>query len=285
MGRVGVWVSSRVWPADGAAAADAAAELEELGYQALWLGGTPPGTLEQPEAVLSVTSAMAVATGIASVWATPAATMAASYHRVAGAHPDRFLLGLGASHAPLVASLGQEYDKPLAKTSRFLDELDAARPPVPAEGRVLAALGPRMLMLAAERTAGAHPYLVPPEHTSLARETMGPGPLLAPEQKAVLETDPGRARDVGRPMVAMYLRMPNYASNLLRLGFTPDDLSQVSDRLVDALVVWGDEEAIARRVADHRDAGADHVCVQVLTGDQELPRAQWRALAPALLAS
>lgn len=283
VGRIGIWVSSAIWPQDPAASAEAAAELEGLGYQAFWLGGTPPGTLEVPEALLAATSTLAVATGIASVWVTPAQAVAAAYHRVSSAYPDRLLLGLGASHAPLVTRLGQEYRRPLAKTEEFLDELDAATPPVPPEGRALAALGPKMLRLAATRTAGAHPYLVTPEHSELAREVMGPGPLLAPEQKVVLETDPARAREIAGATVRRYLGMPNYTSNLLRLGFTEDDLSQVSDRLVDGLVAWGDEEAIARRVAEHYDAGADHVCVQVLASEPGLPMAQWRTLAPALV--
>ena len=166
--------------------------------------------------------------------------------------------------------------------TEFLDGLDAATPPVPPDGRALAALGPRMLALAAGRTAGAHPYLVTPEHTRQAREILGDGPLLAPEQKAVLETDPARARKLARGALNIYLQAPNYIANLLRLGFTEDDISQASDRLVDSLVVWGDETAIARRVAEHHAAGADHVCVQVVTGEPALPRSEWRTLAPAL---
>lgn len=283
VGRSGIWSNARAWPADAAAAADAAAELEQLGYQALWLGGSPAGTLEQPEGLLAATTSIAVATGIVSVWPQPAAVVAAAYHRVAAAHPGRFLLGLGASHAHLVEAGGQRYHRPYRKLVSFLDELDAASPPTPPSGRVLAALGPRALALAGERTAGAHPYLVTPEHTRRARDVLGPAPLLAPEQMAVLETDPSRAREVARSALGMYLRAPNYVANLLRLGFTEDDIQQASDRLVDALVAWGDEEAIAARVAEHLSAGADHVCVQALSGDPAtLPRAQWRALAPAL---
>ena len=152
---------------------------------------------------------------------------------------------------------------------------------VPASGRALAALGPRMLALAAARTAGAHPYLVTPAHTQRAREALGDRPLLAPEQKAVLETDPARAREVARSALHVYLQAPNYVSNLLRLGFTEDDIRHASDRLVDALVAWGDEKAIVRRVTEHHAAGADHVCVQVVTGEPALPRAEWRALAAA----
>lgn len=283
VGRIGVWCSSRVWPSDAGAVAEATAELESLGYRTLWLGMSPAVTLEQPESLLAATSALAVATGIVSVWDNPPAAVALAYHRVADTYPGRFLLGLGASHAHVVERKGGRYQHPLRKVTEFLDGLDDVVPPVPAGGRALAALGPRMLALAAARTAGAHPYLVTPEHTEQARRIMGDGPLLAPEQKAVLDTDPARAREVARGGLHLYLQAPNYVSNLLRLGFTEDDIWHASDRLVDALVVWGDEDTIARRVAEHHQAGADHVCVQVLTGEQALPRAQWRALAPALV--
>ena len=282
VGRIGIWCSSRIWPDDAGAVAEAASELEELGYQTLWLGMSPAGNLEQPEALLAGTSRLAVATGIISVWDAPPAVVAAGFHRVAGAHPGRFLLGLGASHAHVVERGGGTYERPYQKVTEFLDGLDAADPQVPAEGRALAALGPRMLALAGGRTAGAHPYLVTPDHTRQARGILGAHPLLAPEQMAVLETDAGRAREIARAALHMYLQAPNYVANLLRLGFTADDIGQASDRLVDALVVWGDEAAIARRVAEHHQAGADHVCVQVLTGEPALPRAQWRALAGAL---
>ena len=282
VGRVGTWSSSRIWPADPGAVADAASELEKLGYGALWLGGTPAGTLEMPEALLNATATMTVATGIVSVWLSPAAEVAAAYQRVAGAHPGRFLLGLGASHAPPVEAAGQRYHRPYQKLAGFLDGLDRASPPVPREGRVLAALGPRVLALARDRTAGAHPYLVTPEHSRRAREILGPGPLLAPEQKVILETDAGRARRIARACLHTYLQLPNYTASLLRLGFTEEDISRSSDRLVDGLVAWGDEEAVARRVAEHHQAGADHVCIHALTSERALPIAQWRALAPVL---
>ena len=281
VGRIGVWCSSRTWPADPAAAAEPAAELEELGYQALWLGMSA-GNLTLPEALLAATSRMAVATGIVSVWDAPPAVVAAGYQRISDAHPGRFLLGLGASHAHVVERGGGTYVRPYTRVAEFLDGLDAASPPVPAGGRALAALGPRMLALAGSRSGGAHPYLVTPEHTRRARKALGAGPLLAPEQMAVLETDPGRAREIARGALHIYLQAPNYVANLHRLGFTGDDIGGASDRLVDALVAWGDEEAVARRVAEHHEAGADHVCVQVLTGGPALPRAQWRALAAAL---
>lgn len=281
VGRIGVWCSSRIWPQDPGASSEAAAELEELGYQALWLG-ISASNLDLPEALLAATSWLAVATGIVSVWDSPPGVVAAAYHRVSDASPGRFLLGLGASHAHAVERGGGTYERPYRKVAEFLDGLDAAAPPVPADGRALAALGPRMLALAGSRTAGAHPYLVTPEHTRRAREILGDGPLLAPEQMVILDTDPASAREIARAALHIYLQAPNYVANLLRLGFTEDDIGQASDRLVDALVAWGDEAAIARRVAEHYHAGADHVCVQVLTGGPTPPRAGWRALAAAL---
>jgi probable F420-dependent oxidoreductase len=282
VGRIGVWCSSRIWPQDAGAVAESAAELEELGYQALWLGMFPAGNLERLEAPLGATSRMAVATGIVSIWDAPATVVAAGYHRVSAAYPGRFLLGLGASHAHVVERGGGTYARPYRKVAGFLDGLDAAAPPVPPGARALAALGPRMLALAGSRSAGAHPYLVTPGHTRRAREIIGHGPLLAPEQMVILETSPARARAIARGALQIYLRAPNYVTNLRRLGFSDDDIGAASDRLVDALVAWGDEEAVARRIAEHHDAGADHVCIQVLTGESALPRPQWRALAEAL---
>ena len=281
LGRTGIWSGARGWPEDPGEAREVAGELEQAGWRTLWLGMAAPD-LELPATVLAATSRLAVATGIVSVWSAPAAEVAAAYHRVAGRHPGRFLLGLGASHAHVVERLGQHYTRPYSKTAAFLDGLDAASPPVPRGGRALAALGPRMLTLAGERTAGAHPYLVTPEHTRQARELLGGEPLLAPEQMAVLETGQARAREIARAALHIYLQAPSYVASLLRLGFSQDDISQASDRLVDALVVWGDEAAVARRVAEHHQAGASHVCVQVLTGEPGLPRAQWQALAAAL---
>ena len=187
--------------------------------------------------------------------------------------------------APLIdAQEAGRYQKPLATTKAFLDGLDDAPQPVPADARVLAALGPKMLQLSADRTAGAHPYLVTPDHTKVARETLGDGPLLAPEQTAIFAADRDEARAVGTKWLKGYLAMPNYANNLLRSGFTEDDLTSVSDRLFDAIIAWGDEAAIAARVQEHLAAGADHVCVQVLDTDPKVyPREQWRRLAPALL--
>jgi len=280
LGRIGIW-SGQFW-GDRDAVLEAAAELEELGYGALWFPNGPDIFARAGE-LLGATRQIVVATGIASIWMHPASQAAAAHHALEAAHPGRFLLGLGVSHAHLVdrAEPGR-YAQPLAHMRAYLDALDAAPDPVPAGERVLAALGPRMLDLARDRGAGAHPYLVTPEHTRKARATLGEGRLLAPEQGVVLETDAARARAIARQHLARYLQAPNYVNNWLRLGFTPDDLADGgSDRLVDALVAWGDVDAIRERIAEHYRAGADHVCIQALTADpMALPRAQWRALAP-----
>jgi probable F420-dependent oxidoreductase len=269
LGTVGVWRHpSELTP-------EMAAEVEALGYGAIWLGGSPGGDLSVVENVLDETDRIAVATGIVNVWKDDAATIGADYHRITARHPGRFLLGLGIGHPEAT----QEYQRPYAKLVSYLDELDDLK--VPADGRVLAALGPRVLQLAAERTAGAHPYLVTPEHTRWARQILGEGPLLAPDQKVVLETDPERARAIARPRVEHpYLGLTNYLSNLRRLGFTDADFADGgSDALVDALVVHGDADALARGVTAHLDAGADHVAVQALGPD---PLPALRALARSL---
>jgi len=285
LGRVGLWVSSRLFPdVGGGETARVARELEELGIPALWLGGASPH-LELVSHLLQATHRLVVATGIVSVWTESAAKLAANVAPLASRHPDRFLLGVGVSHAPLVEGSGVRYLRPYEKMVAYLDELDAASPPVQKERRVLAALGPRMLRLAAKRAAGAHPYLVTPEHTRRARAILGSGPLLATEQKVVVETDPRRAREIGRAVVARYLQLPNYTNNLRWLGFTDEDLAgEGSDALVDALVAWGTPEDIETRVREHHDAGADHVAVQVLTTPDSagLPHEQWRLLAPVL---
>jgi probable F420-dependent oxidoreductase len=269
LGRIGFWRHP------SALTPEVVAEVEALGYGAIWLGGSPGGDLKVVDDLLDTTDHIAVATGIVNVWKDDAATIAADYHRIAARHPDRFLLGLGIGHPEAV----NEYQKPYATLVSYLDQLDELK--VPVEGRALAALGPRVLKLAAERTAGAHPYLVTPEHTRQARQIMGPGPLLAPEQKVVLETDPERARAIGRPRVAKpYLGLTNYVSNLRRLGWTDADLADGgSDALIDALAVHGDADALARGVTAHLDAGADHVAVQILARD---PLPTLRALAGSL---
>jgi probable F420-dependent oxidoreductase len=235
-------------------------------------------------ALLGATRRLVVATGIVNIWTNPAAMTAANYTKVAAAHPERVLLGLGVGHASFVErATGQRYARPYEKLTDYLDELDAIIPPVPKARRVLAALGPRMLALARGRAAGAHPYLVNPDHTRQAREILGQGPLLAPEQKVVLEADPAKARAIARESVGLYLRLPNYTNNLLRIGYTADDFADGgSNRLIDGLVAWGDTDTVLARVSEHHQAGADHVCIQVLTEDKTLPRAQWRTLATAL---
>ncbi len=282
LGRVGIWSSIRQWRDDGENK-EAVAELEELGYGALWIGGAH-GDLALVEALLDASRRLVLATGIVNVWLYPSAEVAEATARVEAAHPGRFLLGIGAGHAVSTEAAGQKYERPYGKVVAYLDGLDAAAHPVPEDRRALAALGPRVLELAAARTAGAHPYLVPPEHTQQAREVKGPDALLAPEQKVVLEADPERARAVARQNLAIYLRLPNYTNNLRRLGFGADDIAEPgSDRLVDALIAWGDVDAVVGRVRAHLDAGADHVCIQALTDSPgSPPRAAWRELAGAV---
>jgi probable F420-dependent oxidoreductase len=268
LGTVGIWRhASGLTP-------EVVAEVEALGYGAIWVGGSPPGDLCVIEHLLDTTDHIAVATGIVNVWKDDAATVGTSYHRITARHPGRFLLGLGIGHPEAT----QDYQQPYAKLVSYLDQLDDLK--VPAEGRVLAALGPKVLRLAAQRAAGAHPYLVTPEHTRWARQVLGDGPLLAPDQKVVLETDPERARTIGRPRLQPYLGLTNYLSNLRTLGWTDADFADGgSDALLDALIVHGDAEAIARGVTAHLDAGADHVAVQVLNPD---PLPALRALAGPL---
>jgi probable F420-dependent oxidoreductase len=280
IGRLGIWCGQPFWGVRGAVL-EAAAELEQLGYSALWYRNAP-GVFDLARDLLDATQRVAVATGIASIWTHPPLEAAAAHHALQQAHPGRFVLGLGVSHPHLVdRDEPGRYSKPIEKVRAYLDALDAAPDPVPAEQRVLAALGPRMLALARERSAGAHPYLVPVEHTRRARQVLGEGSLLAPEQGVVLETDPVRARSIARQHLAGYLQAPNYRNNWLRLGFTPDDFADGgSDRLVDELVAWGSLDDIRERIEEHYRAGADHICIQALTADPTaLPRAEWRALA------
>ncbi|BBY41943.1 LLM class F420-dependent oxidoreductase [Mycolicibacterium celeriflavum] len=283
MAGVGVW-SSQLRYGDQGEAAEAAAELEELGFTALWIPDVGGPVLDSVEHLLSSTKQAVIATGILNLWMHEPADVAARYASLTETHGERFLLGIGVSHAPLIDSREPGlYRKPLAATRAYLDGIDATPQPVPVGNRVLAALGPKMLELAATRSRGAHPYLVTPDHTRYAREQLGEGPLLMPEQTVLLTTDADEARALGTDWLRSYLALPNYANNLLRSGFTEDDVASVSDRLFNAIIAWGDEEAVLERVREHRDAGADHVCVQVLTADpQEFPRDQWRRLGAAL---
>jgi probable F420-dependent oxidoreductase len=281
---VGIW-SSQLRYGNAGQAAEAAAELDELGYTALWIPDVGGPVLDSVDNLLSATTKTTVATGILNLWMHEPADVSARYATLTETHGERFLLGIGVSHAPLIDSKEPGlYRKPLAATKNFLDGIDASADPVPPANRVLAALGPKMLELSRDRAAGAHPYLTTPEHTQRAREVLGQGPLLLPEQGAVLTDSRDEAREIGANFLKSYLALPNYANNLLRLGYTQNELDTVSDRLIDALIAWGDEDAVRRRVQEHLDAGADHVCVQVLTADpQEFPLPQWRRLAPALL--
>lgn len=280
---VGIW-SSQLRYGDASETADAAAELDELGFAALWIPDVGGPVFDAVGHLLAATKRTVIATGILNLWMHSAADVAQAYAALTSEHGDRFLLGIGVSHAPLIdAGQPGRYRKPLAATAVFLDALDATPRPVPTERRVLAALGPKMLALSASRARGAHPYLVTPEHTASARSTLGNGPLLLPEQTVILSDDADEARSIGTDWLRAYLAFPNYANNLLRSGFSEDDLAQVSDRLFDALIAWGDEDAITRRIAEHRAAGADHVCIQVLTADPtEFPRDQWRRIAAAV---
>jgi len=255
-GRYGIWAGgAQLTP-------ELATTIERLGYGAVWIGGSPPADLELPESLLAATDRLVVATGIVNMWGSPAPEVAASYLRIADRYPDRFLLGVGIGHPEAV----KEYKKPYATIVDYLDELDAGG--VPIAGRALAALGPKVLAVARDRTAGAHPYLTTPRHTAEARAILGDGPLLAPEQKVVLDTDVERARAIGREKVRNpYLKLTNYRNNLLREGFTEEDLDTASDAVVDALAIHGDAASVAAGLTAHLDAGADHVCAQVLVGD------------------
>ncbi|MEU1268930.1 LLM class F420-dependent oxidoreductase [Streptomyces sp. NPDC005799] len=279
VGRYGVWSAAlrSEDPSRRGELAEAAAELEQLGYGAVWLGGSSAPRHAAP--LLEATSTLTVGTSIQSIWQYEAAESAAGYAGLESSHPGRFVLGLGVSHA----KLADQYRRPYSALVAYLDALDEAG--VPADRRLLAALGPRSLELARDRAAGSIPYLVTPEHTAYAREILGESPLLAPELKVVLETDPARARAVSRDYLAMYLALPNYTNNFLRHGFTEEDLANGgSDRLVDAVFAWGDESTISARINAFFAAGADHVALQVVDGGarDHLPREAWRRLASLL---
>ncbi|WP_049580193.1 TIGR03620 family F420-dependent LLM class oxidoreductase [Streptomyces sp. SBT349] len=281
LGRVGIWTNALRpgSPSGGAEIADAARELDELGYGAIWLGGSP--AVEDTFPLLKATSRLLVATGILSVWQHEPDEVAARFAEANAAHDGRFVLGLGVSHAPLT----EGYRRPYTKMAAYLDALDAAETPVPAGRRVLAALGPRMLRLAAEHAGGAHPYLVTVDHTAAARETLGEGAALAPELKVVLDPDLTRARATARAYLSGYLELENYLNSLRRLGFTDDDFrGGGSDRLVHAVFALGDAEAVVPRVNAYLEAGADHVALQVVTENtgRDIPLPAYRTLATAL---
>jgi probable F420-dependent oxidoreductase len=285
LGRVGIW-SGQLRRADPSEITEAAAELDELGFGAIWVPGGHGGDVFGDVArLLAATTSATVATGILNVWMHTPEEAAAGHAMLTGEHPGRFLLGLGVSHEPPVTNSGQVYERPLAKMRDYLDALDAASPAVPADERMLAALGPRMLELARDRSAGAHPYLVTPDHTAAARDALGDGPLLATEVMVVLDDDAESARAVARQHLSRYMVLPNYTNNFLRYGFDEDDLLDGgSNRLVDGLIAWGDLDAIVARIGEHHDAGADHVCIQVLQADAAaLPRDAWRRLATVVV--
>lgn len=257
LGRFGVWTAGPIPP-------EQAVEIEKLGYGALWVGGSPAAELEFVEPLLEATETLQVATGIINIWTAPARTVAESYHRIEKAYPGRFVLGLGVGHPEAV----EEYVKPYDAMVAYLDTLDEAT--VPTSRRVLAALGPHMLRLAAQRSAGAHPYLTTPQHTGQARNLVGPTVFLAPEHKVVLDTDAAAARTVGREAVGFYFRLSNYVNNWKQLGFTDDDVAKPgSDKLIDAVVAHGTTEQVAAALREHLDQGADHVAVQVLGGPEK----------------
>ncbi|OBH64430.1 LLM class F420-dependent oxidoreductase [Mycobacterium sp. E2479] len=256
LGRFGVWLPNR------SISPELAASIESLGYGAAWIGGSPDADLSWAEPALAQTASLQLATGIINIWSAPARVVAESFHRIESGHPGRFLLGIGVGHPERT----QEYVKPYDALVCYLDELDSAV--VPTSRRVVAALGPRMLGLAARRSAGAHPYLTTPEHTAKTRELVGGAVYLAPEHKVVLTTDAEKARAVGRRTVEFYLGLSNYVNNWLRLGFTEADVRKPgSDKLIDAVVAYGTAQDIANRLAEHLEAGADHVAIQVLGGD------------------
>jgi probable F420-dependent oxidoreductase len=291
LGAVGAWVTLLGLRSAREERA-AAAEIEALGYGALWFGETPVNkeAFVHSGILLAATERIAIATGIANIYARDAAATNAARNALAEAYDDRFVLGLGVSHAPSVAQRGHDYGKPVTEMRAYLDALDAAdyRAPAPAHPApvVLAALRRRMLELARDRTYGAHPYLVTPAHTARARGTIGPGPVLAPEQGVVLETDPARARAIARQHLAGYLKLPNYTNSWREDGFGDADFADGgSDRLVDALIAWGNPDAIAARVGAHHEAGADHVCIQPVIRDLDRTVSELRELAPALLAT
>lgn len=275
LGRIGVWHSYRSIGIERAA--EAAKLAEQLGYGTWWVGGSPHVPEIRP--VLEATSTLVGATGILNVWGNDPAEAAAADATVRDEFPGRFMLGIGIGHREATS----DYARPLATMRAFLDGLDASPTPPPPEERCLAALGPKMLDLAGERTAGTHTYFVPVEHTRFARERLGPGKLVAPEVACVVETDSARARAVARGYAKLYLGLRNYTQNLLRFGFTEDDIVDGgSDRLIDAVIPQGSPEQIAEVVSAHLEAGADHVCLQPL-GEEGIPRESWTALAKVLI--
>jgi probable F420-dependent oxidoreductase len=289
LGAFGVW-TFQLDVLSAARMQETAAELEELGYGAVWYGeAIGREALTKAGLLLAATKRTVIATGIANIYGRDPVTMAAGQKTLAEAYPNRFLLGLGVSHIPLVEKVrGHQYDKPVPTMRAYLDAMDQAPyqavPPPSKPPRVLAALGPLMLKLSAERADGAHPYNTTPKHTAQARELLGPNPYLCPEQAVVLETDPAKARAIARKFLAIYLGLPNYTNNWLRSGFQESDLSNGgSDKLIDAVIAWGDLKTVLSRIREHHAAGADHVCIQVVTDDAKtFPMREYRELASVI---
>ena len=279
LGRIGVWWSGS-WRVPDEPDLDVPREIESLGYTTLWSsGGYDPGLSSRFGKLLGATERAHVASGVVSVWHAAPGDVGAAVADLEARHPGRFLLGIGASHAVITP----DYARPYSKVVAYLDALDALDTPVPPERRMLAALGPRMLELAAARAAGAHPYFVPVEHTERARQRLGAGPILAPEVAVVLDTDPASARALARTYASIYLPLPNYARNLRTLGYGDDDIdADGSDRLIDAVIPWGDVDTVAGRIRQHLEAGADHVCIQVVADYSAFPLDGYRELAAAL---
>ena len=292
LGRVGIW-SRELRFGDPAEARDAAAELEQLGFGTLWIpgGAGDDALLPTIEQQLAATRDVVLATGILNVFGHDPEDVARTHAQLDEAYPGRFLLGLGIGHARFLGpEAAARSARPLTVISEYLDELERFAPEGSAPARVVAALGPKMVALAGERTLGVHPYMVPVEHTAFVREALGPVPIVAPELSVVLGGDTADARARARRDLALYLQLPNYVSVWQRLGYGDDDLARGgSDRLVDALYAYGPLERIAGRIAQHLAAGADHVCLRVVTnapmeGVERIPRPEWRALAPVIAA-
>jgi probable F420-dependent oxidoreductase len=292
LGRVGVW-SGQFDYSSADYVRETAREVEATGFRAIWTGeAVGREVLTAAQLLLAATDNVVVATGIANIWARDALATAAGQLALGEAYPDRFILGIGASHKSLLEVRGEDYRTPLTFMRDYLDGMDAAYdvyravPPEHIPPRLLAALGPKMLELSGTRADGAHTYFVPPEHTARAREILGPDKLLVPEQVCVLTESATKAREIARRHTTSYLRLTNYTTNLERFGFESSEFAGGgNDRLVDTICVWGTPDAIAARVQAHLDAGADHVAVQVLVDDRRgLPRQEWKELAPTLLA-
>jgi probable F420-dependent oxidoreductase len=283
IGRLGIW-SLELRGADPSAAGDAAAELDEAGWGALWLAGAGgPGIWRSASHLLAATTRLSVALGVASIWGPDADIAAVEFSRITGQHGRRLLAGFGVSTPQNASAVGKPFGTPLDAMNNYLDDLDHATSPLSANDRILGALGPRMVELAGRRTSGIHPFLVTPESNITNRGILGHGALIAPHLAVVLETNPAKARQIARAGIGMFIGFPSYQANLRRLGFDDNDLVPGgSDRLIDRVVAWGSLDDVRRRVDEHVAAGADHLALHVLTGQQRMPRAEWAELSRLL---